>query len=1276
MDRERKRQFDLYKNKYKLKNCLVVLSNIDKLDQNKFTIVNSRTRSRISKTRKQKNAEHALKAYYVQNFSRPAEIIKETKKTCHICSLQVDTIFEFYMHMKKAHLAPKTTTTPAPTTVQNVQDALYCTICSRPFTRQTALNAHMSLHNAKDSLDLQNKLTCIICKLKCSNLEQLREHRIRNHKAADKRPISNINKPQQNMSNSVRNTLHSTAPTISKQTNSVVAILNIDDDDGNEVVPAKSVDNVTKTKFTDKVAIQTQHQNSIVTKNSLINKIDKTLSNTTNDIEVIELDDDGPSDHNKKTDRNLSKDIQNIDKTTCIQIETNKVGETSNRVNNLEVIVLDDEPSSKPSEKNEIERSVSKNVLTDKKLDKVAKVKDDRPDDVRIVNRKDVVDDSKSKGKYFSEPSDIAISSNIDSVICLPSNEECLIVEHKNAILVNKTDPNPSNSETNEIRKDIVDFAIRVDEDLDEQNAISVSEDTDNVICLTDKNEPDLKVNIEPVKAFIKNDKSIVDSNEVSIVCQNKTDNTQKNVVDDTECVKNYMSESSISGDINDIILLSSSEVCLTLQQKSTNLNNKDEPKMTENNCSVVCKNEPVPIDKSLNKTQFEKIPSLQINNDDHSDCIANPVDLIATSTAASNIASSEVCFTAEQKNTVPNDKNESPNKTIKPSDCIANPVDLLATSGAVSNSGNTECDTILKVKDEVTFDNEQPLENDSDAVTTNTAIAVDSLVNHDELSNASEIKLKTNTLAASPKKPSNSNLESKQYEQTVKITVNDINRTSAAIDSLNKIKSESLVQTTPGEKNVLKGNVKMIRLLPNSKFKGNISKMMCKKCNMLFSSREDLCFHLSKHMDSELSAPASTKKTRCSRLTVFNKQVNVTASVLKEINNKIYSESVLRKGILNTSTSAGQVSVKDEEINLVVGDGKGQFNDNKTLGDNSKIATVSKEFKMIHSSSVISNVDTIKILNADTGIQGTTLPKVIENGTCTIEGALEFNRGSELIHLMSYSGSTFPSVGNDSSSVVGGIESNLRLSGSGDILETALRDALADKTSMDNNTLSNSSFAISNLLDVQGISPLVTLGASSNSIKNNYSTFKNVKIERVKKTHKRHVVTPSPDLKLTKSKLKYSPKKGVVNKPKISVKNFQDLTDCNSTIIKGHKCPYCKVFYINRACFDEHMKASKLQKCCLCSYFGCSALLLSKHYDIEHCNELYSCCYCNFASDVRSNYEQHLINVHESNEKGSNDSLKKNYSVAVSCSMCNKTFSNLRLLKSHVFQGHSIACR
>lgn len=147
------------------------------------------------------------------------------------------------------------------------------------------------------------------------------------------------------------------------------------------------------------------------------------------------------------------------------------------------------------------------------------------------------------------------------------------------------------------------------------------------------------------------------------------------------------------------------------------------------------------------------------------------------------------------------------------------------------------------------------------------------------------------------------------------------------------------------------------------------------------------------------------------------------------------------------------------------------------------------------------------------------------------------------------------------------------------------------------------------------------------------------------------------------------------VEKPKIFLKNLNELIEPagkDKISSKTLNCHYCGRRFVHEKTLLRHMRQARLQKCTLCNYFACNVLILEKHYDIEHPNQLYRCTYCDFVNDSRDKYNNHLIRVHENNDDDAVGRRATFLVVPVDCGICSLAFSNMLALKSHLNSAHN----
>lgn len=103
-----------------------------------------------------------------------------------------------------------------------------------------------------------------------------------------------------------------------------------------------------------------------------------------------------------------------------------------------------------------------------------------------------------------------------------------------------------------------------------------------------------------------------------------------------------------------------------------------------------------------------------------------------------------------------------------------------------------------------------------------------------------------------------------------------------------------------------------------------------------------------------------------------------------------------------------------------------------------------------------------------------------------------------------------------------------------------------------------------------------------------------------------------------------------------------------------------------------EHLRQSRFKKCTQCEYHTCGVLPLNRHYDSQHRIWVYQ-CNCGLSFNKRSDFEVHLVQVHEnSKELDSDGKIKISFfTTPVQCGLCYAIYSNFRLLKFHLQTQH-----
>lgn len=144
----------------------------------------------------------------------------------------------------------------------------------------------------------------------------------------------------------------------------------------------------------------------------------------------------------------------------------------------------------------------------------------------------------------------------------------------------------------------------------------------------------------------------------------------------------------------------------------------------------------------------------------------------------------------------------------------------------------------------------------------------------------------------------------------------------------------------------------------------------------------------------------------------------------------------------------------------------------------------------------------------------------------------------------------------------------------------------------------------------------------------------------------------------------------------RIFVKNMSELiapASKTTASSENWKCSVCERSYVKQSLLLKHMHLYRLQKCTQCDFSACNAMALNKHYDSEHSLDYFRCAYCDFADQSRVSYERHLFEVHESDQVDT-DTRSNILTVAVACGLCNKPYSNLKFLKTHLNSEHNMA--
>lgn len=148
--------------------------------------------------------------------------------------------------------------------------------------------------------------------------------------------------------------------------------------------------------------------------------------------------------------------------------------------------------------------------------------------------------------------------------------------------------------------------------------------------------------------------------------------------------------------------------------------------------------------------------------------------------------------------------------------------------------------------------------------------------------------------------------------------------------------------------------------------------------------------------------------------------------------------------------------------------------------------------------------------------------------------------------------------------------------------------------------------------------------------------------------------------------------------KPKIFIKDLKDLMSNTAKQEKAAdkkkpvSCADCGGTFKTADLLLDHMRQSRFKKCTQCNYFTCGVLPLNRHYDSDHRIWVYQCT-CGISFDKRSDFEVHLVQVHEhSNELDGDGKIKISFfTTPVMCGLCGVVFSNFRLLKLHLQTQH-----
>lgn len=180
VDLEQKKLFNIYKEAYNLKDCIVVLGNLYKFRSKKYKL--RELPQPVPKYRPFPSVKLTIKRK--ENTFRVGEKkkIKTSQRTrCHVCSEKFATAVEMYAHLVKNHIeANKRTEDNDNTTL--FDNTMFCPICMRQFNRQSALNAHVALHYTEDEPPpVEFKFRCHICREKFTDLSELRRHKREKH---------------------------------------------------------------------------------------------------------------------------------------------------------------------------------------------------------------------------------------------------------------------------------------------------------------------------------------------------------------------------------------------------------------------------------------------------------------------------------------------------------------------------------------------------------------------------------------------------------------------------------------------------------------------------------------------------------------------------------------------------------------------------------------------------------------------------------------------------------------------------------------------------------------------------------------------------------------------------------------------------------------------------------------------------------------------------------------------------------------------------------------
>lgn len=182
-----KKLFNINKEAYNLRDCIVVLGNINNLHGKKYVLRESPTPSFstvVSSTKTKPKFKLVIKRK--DNVFKVGEKKKTQKrKRCHFCAEKFSSTVEMYAHLVKAHV--ETHKKPEDNEDNSLNDTtIYCPVCVRPFSSQSALTSHLSVHTVEEETNTSAsfKFRCHICKEKFTELVLLREHKKERHEVS------------------------------------------------------------------------------------------------------------------------------------------------------------------------------------------------------------------------------------------------------------------------------------------------------------------------------------------------------------------------------------------------------------------------------------------------------------------------------------------------------------------------------------------------------------------------------------------------------------------------------------------------------------------------------------------------------------------------------------------------------------------------------------------------------------------------------------------------------------------------------------------------------------------------------------------------------------------------------------------------------------------------------------------------------------------------------------------------------------------------------------